>query len=480
MTDVSDDRSERGRPERAAVPPAGLTGLMLAAALVSAVAGLLYGYDTGIISGALLQISDEFDIGSGMEQVIAASILLGAVIGALTCSLLSERLGRKRTILIVSVVFVVGTLACSVAPTPWLLVLGRMVLGFAVGGATQTVPMYVAELAPANLRGRLVLAFQLAIGVGIVISTLVGASESVSWRISIGSAAVPALLMLLLLLRLPESPRWLVKRDRADDARAVLDTVRPHDYDATPELDEIIALEQRKQETERSNRGWSGLRQGWVRPALVVGCGVAVFTQLSGIEMIIYYSPTILTDNGFSTTTALRVSVGLGVTYLLMQTIGLAIVDRVGRRRLTMVMVPGAALSLVVLGTFFVTGNSGPDQVPFIIATLIVFMAFNAGGLQLMGWLTGSEIYPLAVRGAGTSAQSASLWGTNLLITLTLLTLIETFGVGQTFWIYAAFNVAAFLFVWRRMPELTGRSLEDIEEHLQDGRFKPSDFATPR
>lgn len=461
------------------MPPAGLTGLMIAAALVSAVSGLLYGYDTGIISGALLQISDEFKTGSGMEQIIAAAILLGAVIGALSCSFLSERIGRKRTILTVAVIFVVGTLMCSIAPTPWLLVLGRIVLGFAVGGATQTVPMYVAELAPANHRGQLVLAFQLAIGVGIVISTLVGASEAVSWRISIGSAAVPALIMLLLMLRLPESPRWLVKKNRGDDARAVLETVRPGDYDIDPELGEIVALEERKQEVKRSNRGWSGLRQAWVRPALIVGCGVAIFTQLSGIEMIIYYSPTILTDNGFSTTTALRVSVGLGVTYLLMQTIGLTIVDKVGRRRLTLVMIPGAALSLVVLGSFFVTGNSGPDQVPYIIATLIIFMAFNAGGLQLMGWLTGSEIYPLAVRGAGTSVQSASLWSTNLLITLTLLTLIETFGVGQTFWIYAAFNVAAFIFVMRRMPELTGHSLEDIEKHLQDGHFKPADFPAP-
>ncbi|MDX6300301.1 MAG: hypothetical protein QOF53_1515 [Nocardioidaceae bacterium] len=480
MADVTQDRlrSRGSEPERGReVPPAGLTGLMLAGALVSAVSGLLYGYDTGIISGALLQISKDFSTGSGMEQVIAAAILLGAVIGALSCSFLSERLGRKRTILLVAGVFVVGTLACSVAPSPWFLVLGRVVLGFAVGGATQTVPMYVAELSPARKRGRLVLAFQLAIGVGIVISTLVGASESVSWRVSIGSAAVPALIMLLLMLRLPESPRWLVKKDRSDDAREVLEKVRPDDYDVGPELAEIEALEERKQETSRRNRGWSGLRQGWVRPALVVGCGVAIFTQLSGIEMIIYYSPTILTDNGFSTSTALRASVGLGLTYLVMQIVGLAIVDRVGRRRLTLTMVPGAAVSLLVLGTFFVTGNAGRTQVPFIIATLLVFMAFNAGGLQLMGWLTGSEIYPLAVRGAGTAAQSASLWGTNLLITLTLLTMIDTFGVGQTFWIYAAFNVAAFLFVWRRMPELTGRSLEDIEKHLQDGHFRPQDFS---
>ncbi|WP_193612599.1 sugar porter family MFS transporter [Nocardioides lijunqiniae] len=471
MTDVqprkdrADDAAERQ-----------LTGPMLAAALVSAVAGLLYGYDTGIISGALLQISEEFEIGSGMEQTIAAAILLGAVLGALSCSYLSERLGRKGTILVVCALFVLGSLACSLAPSPWLLVLGRVVLGFAVGGATQTVPMYVAELAPPKLRGRLVLAFQLAIGVGIVISTIVGATEAVSWRISIAAAAVPPLIMLAAVVRLPESPRWLVKRDRADDARDVLRRVRPDGQDVGPELDEIVELEERKQETRSRDRGWSGLRRPWVRPALLVGCGVAIFTQLSGIEMIIYYSPTILTDNGFSTTTALRVSVALGVTYLVMQVIGLSIVDRVGRRRLTLVMVPGAAASLVVLGAFFVTGNAGPDQVPWIIATLIVFMAFNAGGLQLMGWLTGSEIYPLAVRSAGTSVQSASLWSTNLLITLTLLTMIDTFGVGQTFWIYAAFNVAAFLFVLRFMPELTGHSLEDIERHLEKGEFAPRDF----
>jgi sugar porter (SP) family MFS transporter len=453
-----------------------LTGLMLVAAVVSAVSGLLYGYDTGIISGALLQISKEFHIGSGMEQVIAASILAGAVVGALTCSVLSERLGRHRTILLICAVFVAGSLCCAISPTPWLLAASRLLLGFAVGGATQTVPMYVAELAPAKIRGRLVLCFQLAIGVGIVIATLVGATESVDWRISIGSAAVPALAMLLLQLRLPESPRWLVKQDDEQGAREVLERVRPDGFDIDSELHDIVELEERKQETAERDRGWSGLRQGWVRPALVVGCGVAIFTQLSGIEMIIYYSPTILTDNGFSTSAALRVSVGLGLVYLAMMIVGLAIVDKVGRRRLTLVMVPGAALSLLVLGTLFVTGHSGKHDVPFIIACLLVFMFFNAGGLQLMGWLTGSEIYPLAVRGAGTAAQSACLWGSNLLITLTLLTMIDAFGAGQVFWIYAGFNVVAWVFVFLRMPELTGHSLEDIEARLQDGHFRPADF----
>ena len=472
MSPVGTAASEQGGPAQVDR----IRGPLLAAAGVSAISALLYGYDTGIISGALLQIARDFDTGDGWEQVIAASILAGAVVGALVCSRLSERWGRRRTVLTIAAVFAIGALACAVAPSKELLSLGRIVLGLAVGGATQTVPMYVAELAPPKIRGRLVLTFQVGIGVGIVISTIVGATEVVPWRVSIGSAAVPALIMFVLMLRLPESPRWLVKNGDDDRAREVLGRIRGKHADTEAELREMHELERAERSGSADEQGWRGLRQAWVRPALVVGCGIAIFTQLSGIEMIIYYAPTILTDNGFSETAALRVSVALGVTYLIMMVVGLSIVDRVGRRRLTLVMVPGAALSLAVLGLLFVTGNSGRGSTPFIIACLVAFMFFNAGGLQLMGWLTGSEIYPLAVRGAGTAAQSAALWSTNLLITLTLLSIINTVGVGQTMWLYALFNVAAWVFVWRRMPELTGHSLEDIEGRLQAGEFTPKDF----
>jgi MFS family permease len=281
--------------------------------------------------------------------------------------------------------------------------------------------------------------------------------------------------MLGLMLRLPESPRWLVKNGDTDGARGVLERVRPSAYDVDRELEETTDLV--RAERNASTRGWSGLREAWVRPALILGCGIAIFTQLSGIEMIIYYSPTILTDNGFDTSVALQVSVALGVAYLVAQLVGLSIIDKVGRRRLTLIMIPGAALSLFALGFLFVTGNSGRDSMPFIIACLIVFMLFNAGGLQLMGWLTGSETYPLAVRSAGTAVQSAALWGTNLFITLTLLSLITAIGVGPSMWLYGLFNVAAWLFVFFRMPDLTGRSLEEIEGKLADGKFRPADFA---
>lgn len=453
-----------------------LTPTVLLVALVPAISGSLYGYNTGIISGALLQITKDFGIAQDWKQVIAASILLGAVIGALVCSYLSQVWGRKTTLVLLAAVFVIGALWCALAPNPVLLSLGRLVLGVAVGGATQTAPMYVAELAPKEYRGRLVLFFQIAIGAGILIATIIEASESVSWRWSTGVAAVPAALMLGLLLRLPESPRWLVKQGRRDEAHHALERTRPTGYEVEGELNEMSRLDQA--ERTAASRGWAGLAKQWVHPALILGCGISIFTQLSGIEMIIYYSPTILVYNGFVTSVALYVSVGLGFSYLLAQLVGLAVIDKVGRRRLALIMIPGAALSLFALGLLFVTGNSERDSVPLIIACLMIFMLFNAGGLQLLGWLTGSEIYPLAVRPAGTAAQSAALWATNLLITLTLLTTVSAIGIGPAIWLYASFNVCAWLFVFFRMPDLTGRSLEEIEANLADGRFRPADFAS--
>ena len=379
-----------------------VTVLLVATAVVSAIAGFLYGYDTGIISGAILQIRKDFGVGDGWQQAISAGILLGAVIGALVGARLCERFGRKRTILVISAVFVAGTLACSFSPNELMLALSRVLLGAAVGGATQTVPMFVAELSPPQVRGRLVLAFQVAIGVGILTATIVGASQLLDWRWMIGIASVPAALLLVLMLRAPESPRWLVKVDRNDDARSNLRRVRGVE-DVEDELHAIEEVEE--QERQAPVSGWKGLRQPWVRPALVMGCGMALFTQLSGIEMIVYYTPTILTDVGFAESGALYASVSLAVTYVIMNVVGLNIVDRIGRRRLSLIMTPGAALALVALGAVFVFGADSSSTAPFIIACLIVFMFFAAGGLQVMGWLTGSEVYPLAYAASGPACR---------------------------------------------------------------------------
>ncbi|WP_245930597.1 sugar porter family MFS transporter [Methylobacterium radiodurans] len=464
-------------PARAAPP--GMNPFMRLVASTAAIGGFLYGYDTGIIAGALLSISAEFALSHAMQEVVAAAILFGAVLGGLGTGAVSDRFGRRRTIMAIAAIFTLGATAASLAPDPTTLALARVVLGIAVGASSQSIPAYVAELAPAARRGRLVVAFSVAIGLGILSASLVGygLQDVLSWRTMIAAGAVPALVLFAAMFTLPESPRWLVSQDRRAEARRALARVRPEGADLDGELAEV-AETIRQGRAARQAGGWRGLTRAWVRPALVAGCGTAAFTQLVGIEMMIYYAPTLLKGVGFSEDGALLTNVGIAAIYLAMTALGLAIVDRVGRRRLSLLTLPGAALSLAVLGALFALGRTGPEDAPYVIACLFLFMMFQAGGLQVIGWLTGSEVYPLSVRAAGTSAQAGTVWGANLLLTGTALSLIHHLGAGGAMWVYAGLNALAFLFVWQFLPELKGRSLEEVEEALRCGHFTPEHFAT--
>ncbi|WP_376099133.1 sugar porter family MFS transporter [Roseomonas sp. CCTCC AB2023176] len=454
-----------------------ISSFMWLAAGTAAIGGFLYGYDTGIISGALLSISAEYNLTHGMQEVVAASILLGATIGGVGAGAFSDRFGRRRTVIAIAALFAVAAVAASLAPSALLLALARVALGIAVGACSQSIPAYVAELAPAARRGMLVLMFSVAIGLGIVTASLVGYGLHgvLSWRWMVAVAAAPAAVLFVAMFALPESPRWLIARGRPDEAARALARVRMPGADLRTELEAVAETVRRSRESR--TRGWRGLAQPWVRPAVIAGCGTAAFTQLVGIEMMIYYTPTLLKGVGFAETSALQVNVGIAAIYLVMTALGLAIVDRVGRRRLALVTLPGAALSLAVLGTLFALGKTGPGDAPYVIACLFLFMVFQAGGLQVIGWLTGSEVYPLSVRAAGTSAQAGTVWGSNLLLTGTALSLIHHIGAGGAMWVYAGLNALAFLFIWRFLPELSGRSLEAVEDALRRGRFRPSDFA---
>lgn len=453
-----------------------MTSFMWLAAATAAIGGFLYGYDTGIIAGALLSITADFALPHAMQEIVAAAILFGATLGGLGTGVVSDRFGRRHTIIAIAALFTLGAIAASLASDAILLALARVVLGIAVGAASQSIPAYVAELAPAEHRGRLVVAFSVAIGLGILSASLVGYGlhDVLSWRLMIVAGAVPAVVLFAAMFALPESPRWLVAQGRRDAARTALTRVRPKGADLDGELDGISdAIAQ----SDTSTPGWRGLAERWVRPAVIAGCGTAAFTQLVGIEMMIYYAPTLLKGVGFGEGSALLTNVGIAAIYLVMTATGLAIVDRVGRRRLSLVTLPGAALSLAILGAMFATGRTGPDDAPFVIGCLFLFMMFQAGGLQVIGWLTGSEVYPLRVRAAGTSAQAATVWGSNLLLTGTALSLIHHLGAGGAMWVYAGLNALAFVFVWRYLPELKGRSLEEVEDALRQNQFTPKHFA---
>jgi sugar porter (SP) family MFS transporter len=453
-----------------------MTRFMWIVAATAAIGGFLYGYDTGIISGALLSISEEYQLTHSMQEAVAAAILLGATIGGLGTGVFTDHFGPRRTIIAIAALFTLGAAAASLAPNPTLLAIARVVLGIAVGASSQAVPAYVAELAPAARRGTLVVAFSVAIGLGILTASLVGYGLHgvLSWRWMIAVGAVPAGVLFLAMFALPESPRWLVAHGRPDEARKALARVRRPTDDLDEELAAAAEVNRRSQASH--TRGWRGLAEPWVRPAVIAGCGTAAFTQLVGIEMMIYYTPTLLKGVGFGESSALLTNVGIAAIYLVMTALGLAIVDRVGRRRLALLTLPGAALSLALLGTLFATGRTGPADTPYVIGSLFLFMVFQAGGLQVIGWLTGAEVYPLSVRAAGTSAQAGTVWGSNLLLTGTALSLIHHLGAGGAMWVYAGLNGLAFLFVWRFLPEMKGRSLESVEEALRQNRFTPKDF----
>ncbi|MBN3807792.1 sugar porter family MFS transporter [Paraburkholderia sp. Ac-20347] len=443
-------------------------------AAVAAIAGGLYGYDTGIISGALPLIAREFSLDYRAQELVAAIILLGAVIGSLACTRLSASQGRRRAIMMISALYSVGVLAAACSPNVTCLALSRFVIGLAVGGSTQVVPTYIAELAEPDKRGRLVTYFNCAIGVGILLAAIVGvAGEHVfTWRWMIGVALVPSLLLLAGMSRLPRSPRWLVEHDRVRDARIELAKVRHTREQVRAEIADMMEIAQQHHD-EGGAHGWRALAQPWVRPALIAGLGVAAFTQLTGIEMMIYYTPTFLRDAGFGDSASLWAALGVALTYLTMTLLGKFSIDHLGRRALSLATLPFAAASLFVLGAVLHFHLAGHAQQWWVIACLIVFMVFNSGGIQVIGWLTGAEIYPLPIRDKAAGAHSAMLWGSNLILTGTALSMTKLLGVGGAMWVYGGLNVLAWIFIFFAMPETRGRSLEDIERALRDGSFTP-------
>ncbi|MBF6329570.1 sugar porter family MFS transporter [Nocardia transvalensis] len=454
---------------------------VLIVALFAALGGMLYGYDTGIISGALPKMSAQWGIGHARQEMVTAAILAGAVIGALVGGTLSKVLGRRKTIFIIACIFAVGVVSCALAVNEWMMIACRLFLGLAVGGCSQIVPTYIAELAPPHRRGAMVTFFNIAIGVGIFLANLVsllaasgGSIDTFEatddWRWMIGIAVFPALVLAVAMLQLPETPRWLIDHGTVGKARVVLRWMRPNRSAAVEETLKIWAISQ--QERTESRGGWANLTQPWVRPALLAGLGIAAFTQLSGLEMMIYYSHTILgSAAGFGPGLVAWSGLGIAAVYLIFTAVGERLVDVVGRRRLMLVLIPGATLFLFGFGLLFVL-TAHPNRY-LTLALMLAYMACNAAGLQAVGWLLGSELYPLSIRDRATSLHAVALWGSNLILTLTALTTIDGLGIGPAFVLYAGFNLLSLAFVYFFVPETKGHSLEDIEQSLREGTFQP-------
>ena len=435
-------------------------------ASVAALGGLLFGYDTGVISGALLFIKQDFELNPFVEGFIVSSLLLGAMVGAGVSGALSDRLGRRTIILGAAIIFAIGAIGAGLSPSVWVLLVFRFVLGLGVGAASALVPSYISESAPTDVRGSLSSLFQLAITLGILIAYLVNGAFAAAedWRWPIGLAFVPAAVLFVGMYFLPETPRWLVSKNREEEARQVLSRSRSEE-EVDSEISEIREVEQEEEEQV----GYGELFAPWVRPMIVVGIGLAVFQQFVGINTVIYYAPTIIKSTGLGSSASILSTIGIGIVNVAMTVVAILIVDRVGRKPLLIVGLVGMVISLLIIGgAFLVPGLSG--IISWVtLAGLMLYVASFAVSFGPLLWVMLPEIFPVKARGAGTGLSSLSNWGANFIVAQAFLPLVALIGTTAVFWILAGICIVAGIFIYFIVPETRGRSLEEIESDLREG-----------
>jgi sugar porter (SP) family MFS transporter len=444
----------------------GDSGLLIRVSAIAAIGGLLFGYDTGVISGALLFLKDDLHAGTSAQQWVVSSLLLGAILGAVASGYLADRISRRYTKVVSGSVYVIGALGCAFAVNVPMLIGFRFVLGLSVGTASFVAPLYIAEVAPPRLRGGLVSFNQLAITTGILISYLVNfALKGVeyNWRWMLGVAIIPGAALAIGMLTVPHTPRWLMEKDREDQARGVLEDLRAGDEraDVDGEIEDIKEAARNEQSSK-----FGDLFGGRLRPLLWVGLGLAVFQQFVGINTVIYYAPTILSDTGLTKSASITQTVFVGVTNVVFTIVAVLLLDRVGRRKLLLTGTVGLTVALAVLGIYF-SSNTLQQQAGWVaLAALLVYIASFAIGLGPVFWLMISEIYPTGIRSKAMAAATVGNWAANFLVAVTFLSLGQAITRQGTFFLYTGLGVVAFLFFLSRVPETSNRSLEEIQQEL--------------
>ena len=430
-------------------------------AATAALGGLLFGYDTGVISGALLFLRTAFHLSNLMAGVVTSIALAGAALGAAGIGPLADRFGRRPVLLATAVIFVAGALMSALATSLALLLGGRLLVGVGIGGASMLTPLYLAEIAPAPKRGALVSFNQFAITSGILVSYLVGYALSASgaWRWMLGLGALPGLVLAIGMALLPETPRWLAGHGHSDRARTALRRLRGHGVDVEPEMAELRADLAGKVRSLPNNR----LGHEAARLPLVVGIGLAVFQQVTGINTVIYFAPVIFQASGLSSASAaILATAGIGVANVLMTIVAIWLVDRAGRRVLLLWGLAGMGGSLCLLALGFALGH-GAALGWLTAGSLTAYVGCFAIGLGPVFWLLISEIFPLAIRARGMSIATIANWLANLVVALTFLNLIDLIGRPGVFALYAVLTFGALIFTWSMVPETKGLGLEAID-----------------
>lgn len=486
--------------------PAKLTSFILILTLTACISGLLFGYDTGVISSTLVSVGTELTapnlLGTLDKSLITSCTSLFALVASPPAGWLADRRGRRGVIVVADILFVVGAALQAFSTSVWMMVVGRSVVGLAVGAASLVVPLYISELAPPEFRGRLVVVNVLFITGGQMLAYLLGwqlAALTSGWRWMVGIGAVPAAIQLWLLMFLPETPRWLVRQGRNEEARSILN--RAYGQQASASVDTLVrAIAREVLEEEEATRlreprktgSWLAHRPaGWRelfeipgnRRALTIACLLQALQQLCGFNSLMYFSASIFLQLGFQS--PILASLSVAITNFVFTVVAMLLIDRIGRRRILLITIPVMILGLILsslsfwlmgskhesavhsngLDLDFTTANSWPT---LILISIVIYVAAYATGLGNVPWQQ-SELFPLAVRSLGCGISTATAWGSNFLVGLTFLPFMQLLGPSWTFVLYAVICGLGLVLVVRIYPETKGMGLEEVGKLLKDG-----------
>jgi sugar porter (SP) family MFS transporter len=440
------------------------TGYIVFLATIVAISGLLLGFNTAVISGVLVFLRVEFALTNTATEIATSAILLGCLLGAAGASLIGDRFGRRKSLLLAAVVFAGSTAMTALANSITVFSLGRLAGGLAIGLSSVLTPVYISEIAPARIRGTLVSMNQMAIVVGILIAYLVnwslaGFGES-SWRWMLGVAVIPALVLFFGLLGVPESPRWLISHGQSEKGRQVLTR-----FLGSAEAD--VQLAQMEQSAVGEQGSWHEVFARPMRRPLTIALGLAILCQITGVNAVLYYGSVFISEHlqGQTTNSALMTSVIIGCANLISTLLAMRFLDRWGRRPMLLTASGGMAISLAILiFAFHATGLS----TWVVLGSIISYTAFFAFGMGPVPWVVISEIFPNKIRGRAASVATSALWSGTLLVTFTFLSLIRALGVSGTFAIFAILSAFSFVFIWRLVPETRGKTLEEIQQQWEN------------
>lgn len=464
--------------ERSTLPPLTAGPYMRRLDVIAVIAtfgGLLFGYDTGVINGALDPMKEDLGLTSVTEGMVTSFLLIGAAFGALFAGRINDRIGRKPTLTALSIVFLVGTLGCVFAPSFAVILPARFILGLAVGGASVTVPVYLAELAPAERRGRLSGRNELAIVVGQFLAFVINAiianvwgDHPGVWRYMLAICAIPAICLFFGMMRMPESPRWLIANNRDAEALDVLMQIRPEDR-ARAEIAEVRALAD--EDVESTKGGWADLRTPWIRKLVIAGTGLAIVQQLAGVNAVMYYGTQLLKDAGFSGDVAITANIANGVLSVGGTFLCLIIIDKFPRRKL---MLFGLAATTTMHTVTAIVSVAVPEGTARAVATMIsicLFIGFMQTCLNMPVWVALSEMFPLRIRGFAIGLAVFGMWVVNAMVTFAFPILVEKINLSGVYAIFAVLGLASWIFTKKTLPETRGASLESLEENFSQGKF---------